>query len=27
MLPNAGHLLMLERGAAFADAVADFLSS
>ena len=27
MLPNAGHLLMLERGAAFADAVANFLSS
>ena len=26
MLPNAGHLLMLERGAAFADKVAEFLS-
>ena len=26
MLPNAGHLLMLERAEAFADAVTDFLS-
>ncbi len=26
MLPNAGHLLMLERGEAFADAVTEFLS-